>query len=458
MGAFLYSGKRGMDSGEMSTKPIPVVCKLCGTRMYARREDVGRAMRCPDCDTLTEIRPPARTKPRAKPRDPGQYRIGKADWLREDKSPADGEPLIAVKCPRCFSRLHPRRSQAGKRVRCPDCDTRFIVPEWKPKVPRTIEPRDLGGYDVGVRQARPAVAVLPGHEEERVGTVPAAEPPRWTFLSGVFSFPFSPSARGRCMALSAGALVIGGMFFLAMSLNRQSSAGVIAAGAISMALVFPLVWTLSFAAACMFAIIEDTSSGADVIEVWPESDWRLWIFPMLTIGFHMLAAATLAYVAYRLAPEWSGAAALAWLSIGFVVFPLTLLSALEDGMPVAVVSVPVWSSLVRQPLAWIAFYAVTAVMLVAAGLPLLLLGALYVRLPDALQAAAPFLALVYLAPTGAVAWFIYARLMGRLAWKITSESAAEGDDDANAEDAEDGPSGTKWRHPAIRTPKVGNDS
>src|SRR5262245_25851230 len=33
-------------------------CRLCGTRLYARTQDVGKQLKCPDCHALTVIPPP----------------------------------------------------------------------------------------------------------------------------------------------------------------------------------------------------------------------------------------------------------------------------------------------------------------------------------------------------------------------------------------------------------------
>ncbi len=47
-------------ASEVKPKPgqrlVPVVCAICHTRMYAVEDQIGQWKRCPDCDSLTEIK------------------------------------------------------------------------------------------------------------------------------------------------------------------------------------------------------------------------------------------------------------------------------------------------------------------------------------------------------------------------------------------------------------------
>lgn len=58
------------------------------------------------------------------------------------------ELYIAVVCPVCRTRLHPRRELAGRRVRCPDCHSAVRVPEAPPEPAPAAPLANPGEYPV----------------------------------------------------------------------------------------------------------------------------------------------------------------------------------------------------------------------------------------------------------------------------------------------------------------------
>src|SRR5687768_362638 len=56
---------------EEAAPEIPVhvgfECRVCNTRLFARTEDVGKKLKCPDCHALTVIPPPPPPKPKNMP-------------------------------------------------------------------------------------------------------------------------------------------------------------------------------------------------------------------------------------------------------------------------------------------------------------------------------------------------------------------------------------------------------
>lgn len=56
-------------------KPIPVLCGLCGTLMYAEPSQIGQQIRCPDCETLTTVTAPLYSTDVTEPKSSGVYRI-----------------------------------------------------------------------------------------------------------------------------------------------------------------------------------------------------------------------------------------------------------------------------------------------------------------------------------------------------------------------------------------------
>jgi len=433
-----------MTRGDEVQRPIPVVCRLCGTRMYARAADLGKSVRCPDCETLTEIRLPPPPKKPVEPRDVGQYQLAESGWGSTGKQQAD-EPVMIVKCPVCATRLSPRREQAGKPVRCPDCDSRFRLPEWQPQVRRTIEPAQVEAIPIGEAHRRPPPPKPTLTHDDELRQVPSADPPQILFLSTVWTFPFSGGALPRWLGVAGGTLVVSLLLWAAFTaVEALGDFAIIGGGALVFAAIWPLLWTVSFASACGLTIIEETASGADVIEGWTDSDWRQWIFPMLIVGLHVFLASAIASILFRAFYGWFVGAPFVWLAALHLSFPLTLLSALEVGSPAGFYSAPVWNSLVRQLKVWLAFFAIVGLLGIVSAAPFGGLWVLAYYVPET-QRFAAISAWLYVVVIWPAVWFIYARLLGRLAWRITQDT--EGDDSPDEQAEEETP---RWRHPAIR--------
>jgi len=414
-----------MNPDETAQKYVPVVCPTCGTRMHPRLEEVGREVTCPDCGVKTIVRPPER-RLKPKPKRRRAYRLAKP-WSSEREATAKEatEPKrMLIKCPLCLTRLHPRVEQAGRRARCPDCGTKFVIPEWQPPPERKIDPLPDEAYGVGEAVGRPPMPeryARPRAIEERE---PDAVPPTWTFFSGVFEFPWYPEARVRWGYLSIGYFIAGFLFLLVMIVSGLATgsparAGVILAGFFALAGFWVSVWTFSLACACMKAVIEDTAAGADRVENRPPSDWREWVYSLLAFLYVFTVSATIGYGADLLFSLWFETNGLLTPGLAVLLFPVLLLSAFETGDVILPFSPPVLASLVRYWWAWAAFYVLASLVVVVSVVPIV-----YVFRPYS------FLALFYIAPVGAAATLIYGRLLGRLAWRITCD-----DDTQQASDA-----------------------
>jgi hypothetical protein len=101
---------------------------------------------------------------------------------------------------------------------------------------------------------------------------------------------------------------------------------------------------------------------------------------------------------------------LALPGIFFVLYPIALLSALEANSIWVPLTVPVLLSLLRWWWAWLTFYLLAG--LLAAGLATVFLFSMASSL-DLLQ--------LLLGPLVAAAALIYFRLLGRLAWRMTTK-------------------------------------
>src|SRR4051812_17203145 len=85
-------------------------CRVCNTRLFARTEDVGGKLKCPDCGALTVIPPPPPPKPKNMPAalEGEQYELWEPD---EQPLPsqliADQPKSVMLKCRRCDTVMHP---------------------------------------------------------------------------------------------------------------------------------------------------------------------------------------------------------------------------------------------------------------------------------------------------------------------------------------------------------------
>ena len=70
-----YRLARDPQRRKSSANLISVICGTCSTRMYARREHVGKRIRCPDCSDLTLIRPPRISEKKFTPPDVSDVKV-----------------------------------------------------------------------------------------------------------------------------------------------------------------------------------------------------------------------------------------------------------------------------------------------------------------------------------------------------------------------------------------------
>lgn len=416
---------------------VPVVCSLCRTRMYARPEQIGQQLTCPDCGTHSPVLAPRPAAAAIERADPGEYDLREprefgdptaiaVNTPAEPAVPAARQPPVAVAvvlvtCPLCHTRLHPPRADCGKQITCPDCGTQMVVPA--PKSARRQSTPDLvaGQYDMrrAPVAALPQVAMLLSAQAVPTGA-PPDEPPRWTMFSGVFSFPWQPEARLRWLYMTMGYWVAGGVALFSTGGMDGSFAGTVGAAVLGIVVLFALLWSDSLAAACLLSVVTSTAAGVDVVEEWPEIDWREWLWPLLLVIQVLVLSSGPAYGLYWIV--WSAgagdlAAQLSGSALFAVTFPLLLLSVIENGSALAFYSPPVLRSAVRLPHYWLLFHLETL-------LPLGSLAAIawlaIARWSFVIAlAAAPILA----------AWvLIYARLLGRMAWHV-GELAQRATDD-----------------------------
>ena len=175
---------------------------------------------------------------------------------------------------------------------------------------------------------------------------------------------------------------------------------------------------LTFASACGLAVARDTANGSDQIHTWPGPIFIDWILdPLYMFNALCLGALPGTGLAWLLSQYGFFGSALAPAGL-FFFFPIVMLSMLETNSPFGAVSMPVWRTFVKAFMGWAKFYLATAILLTAA--------------PVAVAALSNinYLGTVIAGTTLALAWLIYFRLLGRLAWYCSEHSAVEEDEEA----------------------------
>ena len=399
---------------------IPITCSTCQTRMFGDPDQVGQTLICPDCGAPAVV-PPAATvkKPTAHP--PGNDIYP----LCEEVQPASGNPpieeptLIRVMCPRCNTILYATEDQIGRSLTCPDCTTSVVVPQPPLQRP-TIDVMAGAGVGYALADQPQASAVSkPPPPPPVIHKPPAAvqsrrhfEPyfrrpilPRWPFFVGTFSFPFSSDARAYALLMAIWAATSSWMASQSVLLANDTDGRSMFLGAMFSALtLISTVMLFAFAAASALAVTRDTAGGCDKISDWPGMLFVDWIGDPFYV-FNAFCASlapgvALAWVLGRF--DQPGEAAIP--ACLFLLFPFILLSTLETSSPLGLFSWPALQSLWQAWRGWAAFYLTTAGLLGVTGF--FLNEAFSVDILWKFPVAAPILTVV---------WFIYFRLVGRLA-------------------------------------------
>lgn len=191
------------------------------------------------------------------------------------------------------------------------------------------------------------------------------------------------------------------------------------------------VGAFAFTAACTLAVVRDTANGCDRIVNWPGLAFMEWAGDALIVA-NGIGIATAASVGGGWALRQCGwrddATVVAGAVVVFVAVPIVLLSLLENESVIDVVSPPVWRTFVLAAGGWTRFYLASGMIVAAAGL-----------LVATVLASGSVWVLVGASLAWSVAWFIYFRMLGCLAWYGTERSVAAAREAGQPDDREDDP-------------------
>jgi len=253
-------------------------------------------------------------------------------------------------------------------------------------------PRVMPSY---VEKAMSQAAVIAEPEPEPE----PAPPPMIPFVTDLVTF-WGVKAISACLILSVG------MIFLALAnayclwLLAQGMGLAVRCFAPPLFLISVVVY--SYASACYLSIIEGTASGYDKIDDWPTGLWKEWFWTLPStagmLGAAMMVGAAIGrFLTYE---SW-------WptLVITYFLYPILQFSVVENGSLMDPVSAPVWKSLYRVWWAWAIFYAMTAAGIV-----------LFSLVVAVFFLVSPVTGIAVAGVLECACFFLYARLLGRVAW------------------------------------------
>jgi hypothetical protein len=441
----VYSLNEGVEPPPIQpTHFISVICRACNTRMHATVEQIGQTLTCPDCGA-TAVVPPPIAPPRAVEPPPVIAEVyGVHEYTLADDSPTIEDAQIRVICNRCGTLMYVTKEQTGTEIICPDCQMPAIVPPPVQTRPKFRSPEEIGEYSLAKPVATepnatgtPRVPSARDDDEddddedtspedkqaERARQREARDaaawqasgqmPPAKLFLENTFAFPLTASALGPILALVAGLALISAA--LAGSMRGGSidpGGGMFNAGPWVGRMLFAMIgltmlagWLVA-ASGYGLTILRDTAYGADTIENWPNPLALEGVVELVYVVFGLIFAGLPGVLVGRFWPELEIAQQTAVYVSQIVFFPIALLSMLEANSPLKPVSWPIWRSVFHAWRAWMLFYVLTAAMFLTA-----------VVLPTAASLQVDsILGMVLSAVVVGPVWFIYFRLLGRLAW------------------------------------------
>lgn len=393
---------------EGSSKSIWIACPACKSRTRFSAANQGKPLRCSQCST--PLTPPA------------EIDLPVSDSTEEISLAAasvpssitldDDEIRIAPEPPAPPIWTVATQGQVK-------ASTSDAPPVAKKTLPRKSAP-DEGNPRAAVSE-RPAERLKKARSEKSQAedddkpSMPDSwvEPPEdaslaWTFFSNTFAFSFHRNAMPQWLAITLGFLIsafIGQYGKTAFEMGGIY--GLVSGSLLGIASIAILMFSGSYAMACMIDIVTNTAYNLDKADDWPDPDWRerLWQFWRVIYLFGLSAIAGWG-VSTLLGP--SPEYQLIPFSITvFLLFPVMLLSALESTSFLLPFSTSVWRSMLVAPAGWLVFYGV-------AGGTIAIWLALNIFLVSRLGGWAFWI----VCPMEATMIFTYGRFIGRLACYI----------------------------------------
>lgn len=405
---------------------VPIVCRVCQTRYYAREDQIGHDLPCPDCNVNNRVFPPPKPK-KPEPSDVVDVRLTGLGGHRS--LPTRAADQFRVVCRVCETVHYCLPKQVGENVRCSDCGSIFTVPKAPPKkVKAKVRVADPG---IKVRPAAETAVVKTNadqllekaavkyREKERLKPIPPKRP----FRDKVWTLPFQFEVLPIFLVVSLLGCFI--PFLASLALQMEGLASIAGMAIMAMAGVLAM---LTYVVITNTALAITVSSSMGITKVdFPKFELfacfmtSVLLFTSLSVSFGPGVSLGL-----LTGIPWVSAVA---LPFAFVVFPFVFLSML-DASSAAVPYTPYMASTLKtdRP-AWIKFYLASLPAFLLATLPHGV--ALWVQLAAGpTQGESPARIAVFIATTSLSTYgvLVYFCFVGRLAWVIDQ---ANRDDDEN---------------------------
>ncbi|MDR3199070.1 MAG: hypothetical protein LBU34_14480 [Planctomycetaceae bacterium] len=358
----MFEGGRTFGLAGMVPQPaagllIPVVCSLCGTRMYAGENEIGGFKTCPDCGRKTEIKKVAQSEkiqPFISPN--GGYGVSQSEL--QEKRPV-------------FRTLTDYRYIEGSLdkelydTKKPDVTEQGFLQPPVLYNPDSYSPDSYSDPETEIdsetlRERRAAKSANQQIERDIIKIVRRTPLPKYPFLNRIFV----PFCDGRLLgqAIAASILCIAGPFLGTL----LPGLFVVVSAPFGVLLLF---LGLSLLSNTYLSLFLWTTVGNDLPEKDDWLEYRLldsgsftvWVF-LLTI----LAVSPGYLLSSYIAKGTSEAVLLAFLLLGsfMLFFPVLFLSSMESGSYFIVLSKETCRSLITNAGVWLRFYFISFLLLV----------------------------------------------------------------------------------------------
>ena len=148
----------GVDLPEVDM--FAVYCPVCHALMYARDDQVGTSLKCPDCDSDVPVR--GRPEKPVKVKHVPKVYEGSSTYelAAENRLPPDTQ-LVPVVCSLCYTRMYATIDQVGQEKECPDCGKMNLIKLVPQEHIKTAGELFVAGgsYGVGEITQRPKMRV-----------------------------------------------------------------------------------------------------------------------------------------------------------------------------------------------------------------------------------------------------------------------------------------------------------
>ncbi|MEX0676538.1 MAG: MJ0042-type zinc finger domain-containing protein [Pirellulales bacterium] len=415
-------------------------CPKCGNRLRVLADQIGTAVRCPKCNATFVIGRPqdqakAKTAPSASTIENDAYepeiplvRSSIVPQGQPSHRPPERTAIVAEEKPS----LLPEDPSSG----VPEEETGDLRPYAARQSSYDVDWSTADEMEMEAPVERP-----PANEDQYLESARARglirdvdypDPPKWTFFSGVFTYPWRGVNLSRWTAMSFGLSIAGVVSLQTLeylglmggSLTNLAVQGVM----LAMVAIAVLMAALSISAASCRAAIQDTADGHDLPQEESLPEWDHWMFTFL--GWLSLWAAAGA-IGFPLSLAIGPAA---FLIASTFFFPVLLLSAMESDSYIMPYSPPVLRTLGYYLHGWLMFYLLTIGLFAG-----------WIAAFDFAFPRAPYLTVFFSGPVLAALMLVYARLLGRLAWRASGAPAApvEKEGDKQPDDAAPRPKSSK---------------